>query len=74
MLQVMIIVIIKYTNLNVYYIGGWCFLPTNLSEGTRLFEMEVLLSARQRTEITKPPLNDLVHYLYINLLVYCFCF
>ena len=73
MLQVMIIVIIEYSNLNVHYIGGWCFLPTNLSEGTRLFEMEVLLSVGQRTEIKKPPINDLVCNLYLCL-VYCSCF
>ena len=34
--------------------GGWCFLPTTCSEGTRLFEMEVLLSVRHRNKVTKP--------------------
>ena len=35
-------------------LGGWCFLPTTCSEGTRLFEMEVLLSVGHRNKVTKP--------------------
>lgn len=41
-------------------LGGLCFLPTSRTEGMRIFEMEILLSVRQRSKINKPPLRNQV--------------
>uniref|UniRef100_A0A1X7US96 Uncharacterized protein n=1 Tax=Amphimedon queenslandica TaxID=400682 RepID=A0A1X7US96_AMPQE len=38
--------------------GGLCFLPKNRREGTRIFEMETLLSIRQRSERKLPSLSS----------------
>ena len=44
-----------YNQLCIFnYLGGWCFIPLSCEEGTRLFEMEVLLSVRQRSKTAKP--------------------
>ena len=63
-----------YRMLLWYLVGGWCFLPTTLEEGTRLFEMEVLLSVRQRCKILKPTITNKVRCTFIWLTTLIFVF
>ena len=59
-----------YYSLNINYEGGVCVLPLTMREALRFFEMDMMLSVKERE--TSQMLSPLVYYFYyINYAISC---